>query len=229
MRRRILPTVGMIASVMAGSLFFSRAMAQPPPDELPGTAQHQRHALRWHSPVQVRDLRQRRCFAVVERRHQHGWTRTPGLSHVGRESPLLAVHLLRQMAGRDGEGRIAERFAAELDGRKDVSNQRCAECPVRHQYALNVRELEQLLLLALYSSSGEEIELTSEVRDRLRLADRKSTPAGPIPEATPCDLVEKALDEHRVEHRGDGACPGLVPVPAQPEDEKVQPHQGALG
>jgi len=57
-------------------------------------------------------------------------------------------------------------------------------------------DLEQLLLLALYSSPGEEIELTSEVRDRLRLADRKATPAGPVPEATPCDLIEKALDEH---------------------------------
>jgi two-component system nitrogen regulation response regulator GlnG/two-component system response regulator HydG len=123
----------------------------------------------------------------------------PDLNQHGDDIPLLAVHLLHRMAAREGERRIAERFAIPLEagpstGRKSFQiSVALMDALVRHQYALNVRELEQLLLLALYGSPGEQIDLTSEVRDRLRLADRKTTPD---PEATPCNLIEKALDEH---------------------------------
>jgi DNA-binding NtrC family response regulator len=99
------------------------------------------------------------------------------------------------LIGREGEGKIAERFAVPMDGGRQWFRISIGlmDALVRHQYALNVRELEQQLLVALYASPGDQIELTKEVESRLRPARPK---VARIPETTPCETIEKTLDEH---------------------------------
>lgn len=122
-----------------------------------------------------------------------------GLNERREDIPLLAIHLLRTMAQRGGEKALLARFAEEpaARGAYRVSLD-LVDALVRHDYTTNVRELERLLLIAIYSSRGDRIEITPDLRKELRPAIGAPKPRalGAIssPEQTSSDAVRAALE-----------------------------------
>jgi len=122
-----------------------------------------------------------------------------GLNARREDVPLLVMHLLRTMAQRDGEKAVVARFAQEpaTRGAYRVSLE-LIDALLRHDYTTNMRELERLLLMALYSSPGDRIELTPDVRAALRPAGGAPKPRTPsaktTPEETACAAVHAALE-----------------------------------
>ncbi|MFN8547088.1 MAG: sigma 54-interacting transcriptional regulator [Candidatus Eisenbacteria bacterium] len=113
----------------------------------------------------------------------------PPLTERAEDVPLLAAHLLARMAAREGEGAIVRRL--ERDGRVPMSLA-LIDALARHLYNANLRELEQLLLSALYGSGGDEVGLSSEVEAQLRFAARREAVD---PEEVSCDVVRSTLEE----------------------------------
>ena len=113
----------------------------------------------------------------------------PGLDERREDIPLLIRELLHRMAQGDGEGRLRERFGSGAPALDPA----LVGALVRHRYRLHVRELEQLLFLAVYGSRGERIELVPAVAEKLR---REAPPAAANPEQMPCAAVAQALDAH---------------------------------
>ena len=104
----------------------------------------------------------------------------PGLGERREDIPLLALHLLRRVAGEDEE--VAARF---MDG--DVP--RVAFALVRalmaHAYQTHARELDALLWRSICTSPGGELLLTPEVQAELAVPPR------------PARAVEIGADELR--------------------------------
>jgi two-component system nitrogen regulation response regulator GlnG/two-component system response regulator HydG len=119
----------------------------------------------------------------------------PGLEQRREDVPLLIPEVLARMAGREGENQIASRFIVAGGNRPRFHlDVRLADVLVRHAYRLHVRELEQLLVLAVYGSVGERIELVPALTARLDLP----TPEPAVdPEAMPCEAVAEALRAHQ--------------------------------
>ena len=65
---------------------------------------------------------------------------------------------------------------------------------VRHAYRLHVRELEHLLVLALYGSTGQRIELGPAISAELHSPTPPASAADP--EAASCEAVADALAAH---------------------------------
>ncbi|MFN0149210.1 MAG: sigma 54-interacting transcriptional regulator [bacterium] len=122
-----------------------------------------------------------------------------GLNTRREDIPLFVVHLLRTMARRDGEKSVVERFteAPATSGAYRVSLE-LIDALLRHDYTTNMRELERLLLIALFSSTADRIELTPDLRKELRLpggrTKSRTLAAKAAPEETSCDAVRAALD-----------------------------------
>jgi transcriptional regulator of acetoin/glycerol metabolism len=98
------------------------------------------------------------------------------------------------MAGEESVNRIAASFALAGGERPRFNlDVRLADVLVRHAYRLHVRELEQLLVLAVYGSTGERIELVPALTARL---DLPSAEPDVDPEAMSCEALAEALDAH---------------------------------
>ena len=113
----------------------------------------------------------------------------PPLTERAEDVPLLAAHLLARIAARDAEGAIVRRFQRE--GHVPLSLD-LVDSLARHLYSANLRELEQLLLSALYGSGGAEVGLSTEVEAQLRFAARRQVID---PEEVSCDAVRATLEE----------------------------------
>jgi len=117
----------------------------------------------------------------------------PGLDHRREDIPLLIPAVLARIATGEGAGQIAARFA--LDGDRGFQlDVRLVDVLVRHAYRTHMRELEHLLVLALYGSTGERIVLGPAISAELQLPPPPA-PA-PDPEATSCGAVSEALQTH---------------------------------
>ena len=92
----------------------------------------------------------------------------PGLTERREDIPLIMHHLLRQVAQEDPE--LGERFFAGWDGRGGGQPRIAPDLVcglLRHDYALNVRELQNLLWCALTTSPHSHLALTEELAARL--------------------------------------------------------------
>lgn len=92
----------------------------------------------------------------------------PDLNDRRQDIPLLAVHLLRQIAARDAG--IAARFFAGDAPRLSVTFVRRL---LRHRFTTHVRELGTLLWQALAESRGERIEAPAGFEERVSGASRE--------------------------------------------------------
>ena len=112
----------------------------------------------------------------------------PPLAARREDLPLLAAHLLHRMRKRENDASIVARF----DGAAAPFSLPLLDALARHQYQANLRELEQLLLSAIYGSQGTEISLTNEVTERVHFVERKR---GLDPDDVTCESVRAALEE----------------------------------
>jgi two-component system nitrogen regulation response regulator GlnG/two-component system response regulator HydG len=118
----------------------------------------------------------------------------PGLDERREDVPLLIRELLARMApGRPGVSPAADAGAGKA-APLPALDPALVGALVRHRYQLHVRELEQLLFLAVYGSRGERIELVPGVAERLRR--EAPPPAAANPEGVPCAAVAAALEAH---------------------------------
>ncbi|MEZ4655110.1 MAG: sigma 54-interacting transcriptional regulator [Candidatus Eisenbacteria bacterium] len=97
----------------------------------------------------------------------------PSLNERREDIPLVAQRLLLRMSERAADRRQVERFWDRESRRFRISIE-LIRALVRHDYSLNVRELEQLLLASIFESESEELERTSSVESRLRLPQRSA-------------------------------------------------------
>lgn len=117
----------------------------------------------------------------------------PGLDRRREDIPLLIPAVLARIAAEEGAGQIAARFALDSDARFEL-DVRLVDVLVRHAYRLHVRELEHLLVLALYGSPGERIELGAAMSAELHLPPPPAPAADP--EVVSCEAVADALAAH---------------------------------
>ena len=115
---------------------------------------------------------------------------TPTLQERRTDIPLLARKILQRVIS--GEPDLA-RFA--LDGEPRLAPDLLARL-LKHNYTLHVRELESLLWLALSSSPGDFIALTSEVRVELKGAGAPAPENYTAPEALTRAQIQEALERH---------------------------------
>lgn len=101
----------------------------------------------------------------------------PALSSRREDIPLMVRHILQSLAALGGASakRLLERApdgttSARLD--PDL-----VDALVRHEYSLNVRELQRLLLLALRDAGGKYLALTPAVEEQIVLPTPE--PVGP--------------------------------------------------
>jgi two-component system nitrogen regulation response regulator GlnG/two-component system response regulator HydG len=124
----------------------------------------------------------------------------PDLNDRRDDVPLLAAHLLRQMAERDAQ--LAQRLFAQGDlQRAPRLSFALLRALVAHSYRSNVRELEAWLWRAIESSRGDELELSgtpeAEACELRALPTRENSAvcASP-PSALGSDKIQAVLDEH---------------------------------
>jgi two-component system nitrogen regulation response regulator GlnG/two-component system response regulator HydG len=106
----------------------------------------------------------------------------PSLATRREDIPLIAAHLLRQVAADNAE--LGERFFERLDGGRRVPrlDPTLVEALVRHDYATHTRELRTVLWAALTESPGDRIELTRSAVRVLGLEKKtEPTPLRPMP------------------------------------------------
>jgi two-component system nitrogen regulation response regulator GlnG/two-component system response regulator HydG len=115
----------------------------------------------------------------------------PSLGERREDVPLLARHLLQQIAAGDPE--LADRFFDGEHPRLDIDFVRQL---VTHPYTTHVRELQALLWQAITSSTGRRLALS-----------RAAPPAAPTPTPAPMadavdplslspEVIQEALDRH---------------------------------
>jgi len=117
----------------------------------------------------------------------------PPLSERREDVPLLARHVLARFEREAPEvtGRFFEKRGAESHPRLDP---RLIEALLRHEFTLQLRELERLLWLAISSSREDFIALTPEVSAELKLAE----PARETEREPTADEIRDALAKHGV-------------------------------
>jgi two-component system nitrogen regulation response regulator GlnG/two-component system response regulator HydG len=105
----------------------------------------------------------------------------PPLAARREDIPLVALHLLREVAAQNGE--LAERFFdVRLGGeRAPRFDPNLVEALVRHAYTTHTRELRSLLWCALTESSGDHLELTPGVARTLGQNDAAPVRLSPLP------------------------------------------------
>jgi DNA-binding NtrC family response regulator len=118
----------------------------------------------------------------------------PSLNERRQDIPLLAVHLLRQIAKRDDS--IATRFFEGDTPRLSLTFVRYL---LRHSYTTHIRELSRLLWQALSESQGDKI------RAPAGFGERVVDVAGEIPDPVGLD-----------------AAPGAIELPAGLSPETIQ-------
>jgi len=108
----------------------------------------------------------------------------PPLRDRVEDIPLLALHLLRQIAGADRD--LAVRFFDDgVGGPVPRVSLELVEGLIAHNFPANVRELEHVLWSALLTSPGRTLRLTSEVGGQLLApsAGERTEPVDITPEA----------------------------------------------
>jgi two-component system nitrogen regulation response regulator GlnG/two-component system response regulator HydG len=117
----------------------------------------------------------------------------PGLGEHLDDVPLLARHLGRRLLANDPA--LARRFAAnESSAGVPTFEPRLVDALLRHRYEHHLRELERILLVALETSPGDYVALTSKVAAELDL-NRTTVSQEPDREAV----------EHAIERAGGSA------------------------
>jgi DNA-binding NtrC family response regulator len=99
--------------------------------------------------------------------------RVPGLNERPEDIPLLVLHVLAQWAARDPNG-LCARFFEKAGPRPPAPrvDPALVEALLQHEYTHHVRELESVLWTALSTSPDNTVELTDQVRAKLRAAER---------------------------------------------------------
>jgi two-component system response regulator HydG len=115
----------------------------------------------------------------------------PGLEQRSEDLPLLARHLVRNIAGRDAA--VGERFLEGWDGATGEPrfSSGLMTAISTHQYSTHVRELASLLWISMQSSPAGELECTDEVSKAIRLPIR-----GRDPDAVSREELHAALDRN---------------------------------
>jgi DNA-binding NtrC family response regulator len=102
----------------------------------------------------------------------------PSLRERRADIALVAAHLIRR--GAQGGFSDLSRFCEDGDPRRPRIHPELAEALVRHDYPVNTRELEHILLLSKQTSRGGILRLTREVSEALGAAsaerERSSSP-----------------------------------------------------
>jgi two-component system nitrogen regulation response regulator GlnG/two-component system response regulator HydG len=142
----------------------------------------------------------------------------PSLAERREDIPLIAMHLLSEIAAHNAE--LAERFFETPAGggrRMPRLDPNLVEALVRHAYTTHTRELRSLLWCALTESTGDRLEITAGVarglgresaEPRARLAPmptiaiEPSSSAGtepprPLYESATREQIEAALAKHQ--------------------------------
>jgi DNA-binding NtrC family response regulator len=117
----------------------------------------------------------------------------PSLDDRPEDVPLLARHLLRKIAARDGA--IADRFFAGGEPRVSASLVRAL---LSHRHATNVRGLEALLWCALSTSRGGDVDATDEVLAMVDEATERT--ATTTRREVTTEEIAAAMEKHRGVH-----------------------------
>ncbi|MBK8229425.1 MAG: sigma-54-dependent Fis family transcriptional regulator [Candidatus Eisenbacteria bacterium] len=114
----------------------------------------------------------------------------PPLEDRREDIPLLLHRLIARMREKESDAKVVARFVDPRSGLPRLSIA-LVDALVRHLYQANLRELDQLLLAAIYQSTGERIELGADLRDQLRFPEPEETAD---PEERSCEEVRAALE-----------------------------------
>ncbi len=113
--------------------------------------------------------------------------RLVGLNERRDDIPLIARHLLRNIAAKDAV--IAKRFFDEGEPRL---TRELVQTLLAHTYTTHVRELESLLWMSISQSTGDGLELTDDLKE-----EHAASPAAVLAasEVTP-EAIRAALDRN---------------------------------
>jgi DNA-binding NtrC family response regulator len=118
--------------------------------------------------------------------------RIPPLRERRADIPLIAMHLLRR--GLDAGDTEIARFCEDGDPRRARFHPELVAALLEHDYAVNTRELEQLLILATRTSPGQYLRLTEEVAATLGLVTDEH-PVQHGPDLRPSDPSDPLRDD----------------------------------
>ncbi len=117
----------------------------------------------------------------------------PGLGDRTSDVPLLARHLVKQIAAQDPG--IGAKFSTE-NGEPRFT-QALMQRLLEHRWTHHVRELDAALWASIGSSTGSRLELTADVKREL---DRQT--GSFVADVAPAELTEEAIRESMQRHQG---------------------------
>lgn len=158
----------------------------------------------------------------------------PGLEHRRQDIPLLMVHLLQRAAQFSP---AVERFFEWRNGALAEPRIDClvVDALIRRDYTLHVRELERLLWVALASTSGSFLNMTSELRMALepKKSDMVTAPITEIDRAAIASALQatngsvtKAAQKLGLKNRF--ALYRLMKRYEMATDEEAEPSKGSM-